>query len=221
MDKLLHYFSMKAVSEFADPWAVKYVEPAFNGDADAALNLCVALSNSKRGPVAITMWEAKVAVPAFRVFLESAWLHDHDCVIDAAGTRRRLAAMFRYAAFPLPEFIADTVRVWRGAAGVPIGVARKGYSWTLDLDTACWFAMRSGLRLGRPDGKPLVLVADVPRSVIALYTNERDESEVLLLRAPAANADGSRGEWQRRYEAYEARKNESNMALFDKSEAHA
>lgn len=214
MDKLFHYFNMKAVSEFADPWAVKYVEPAFNGNPDAAFSLCVALSNEKRGAVAVAMWKAKVPNPAFRTFLESAWMQDHDYVIDAGGTRRCLAAMFRYAAFPIPEFIADAVRVWRGTAGIPVSTARKGYSWTLNRDTACWFAMRKG----RPDGNPLVLVADVPRSEIALYTNERDESEVLLLRAPAATVDGSPDEWQHRYEA---RKNEANMALSDKSEAHA
>ena len=147
---------------FADPWAVKYVEPAFSGNPDAAFTLACALGNARRGAVAVAMWDTKVPRPAFRVFLESAWEHDHGYVIDAAGTRRRLAAMFRYAAFPLPDWIEEAVRVWRGTSGVSVNRARTGYSWTLNRDMACWFAMR----FHGPARKPLVLVAEVPRGEI-------------------------------------------------------
>jgi hypothetical protein len=105
-------FAMQAVSQYVDPWAVRYVEPAFSGDPEAALCLAAALSNDKRGAVAVAMWEAKIPRPAFRAYLGGAWNHDHAWVIGAAGTRRRLAAMFRYAAFPLPD--ARVARhIWR------------------------------------------------------------------------------------------------------------
>ena len=134
-------YTVRAVSRFTDRWAVEYVEPAFSGDPDAALELAAALSNKKRGVVAVTMWDAKVPRPALRVYLESAWDHDHGYVIGEARTRRRLAAMFLYAAFALPDFIGKTVSVWRGTRGVSAARAQAGYSWTLDRDMACWFSM--------------------------------------------------------------------------------
>jgi hypothetical protein len=127
--------ALRAVMQNADPWALKYVEPAFNGDSDAAFSLAAALGNAKRG-----------------------------------------------------------------TAGVSMRVARAGYSWTLNRDMACWFAMRfSDLRQ-----KPLVLSAEVPRGEIALYGNERGEAEVVLMRAPAASVDGTSDEWQRRFDVVEA-----------------
>ncbi|MFP6558546.1 hypothetical protein WJ542_09510 [Paraburkholderia sp. B3] len=93
------------------------MEAAFSGDPNAALELAVALDNPKRGAVAVAMWDAKIPRPAFRKYLEAVWEHDYARVIGAAGTRRRLATMFRYAAFPLPDFMGPTVRVWRGACG--------------------------------------------------------------------------------------------------------
>ena len=185
--------------QIADSWAVKYVEPAFNGNPDEAFSLAAALGNAKGGAVAVAMRTARVPRPAFRAFLDAAWSQDHAWVIDAAGTRRRLAAMFRYAAFSLPDFVDDSVPVWRGTAGVSVRVARAGYSWTLNRDTACWFAMRfSDLR-----PRPLVPCAEVPRGEIALYGNERGEAEVVLLRVPAASVDGTPDEWQRRFEVVE------------------
>jgi hypothetical protein len=194
------HYAMPTVLRFADPWALKYVEPAFNGNPDAAFGLAVALGNAKRGAVAVAMWRARVPRPAFRVYLEAAWAHDHAWVIDAAGTRRRLAAMFRYAAFFPPSFIGESVLVWRGTAGVSMSVARAGYSWTLNRDTACWFAMR----FHGPVRKPLVLCAEVPRDEIVLYGNERGEAEVVLMRAPAASVDGTIDEWRIRYKVVEA-----------------
>ena len=61
---------------------------------------------------------------------------------------------------------------------------------------------------------PLVLRAEVPREAIALYTNEREEAEVVLMHAPAASVDGTADEWQSRFEAIEAaRRAKKNSAL--------
>lgn len=45
------------------------------------------------------------------------------------------------------------MRVWRGACGVSVNRARTGYSWTLNRDMACWFAVR----FASPARTPLVL----------------------------------------------------------------
>ncbi len=198
---------MNVVLRYADPWAMEYVEPAFSGDPDTALELAVALSNDKRGAVAVAMWDAKIPRPAFRMYLEAVWEHDYARLIGAAGTRRRLAAMFRYAAFPLPDFMGETVHIWRGTSGASVSLARTGYSWTLDHDIACWFAMR----FANPARQPLVLAADVPRADIVIYTNEREEAEAVLMRPPAASVDGTPEDWQRHYEAVQAARRHASL----------
>jgi hypothetical protein len=110
-------------------------------------------------------------------------------VISAAGTRRRLAAMFRYAAFPPPDFIEATVRVWRSTCGMSVSEARAGYSWTLNRDMACWFAVRC---------------ADQARKPLVLYMNEREEAEAVLMRLSAASADAATEVWQSRFETVQA-----------------
>jgi hypothetical protein len=179
-NEILRHLSVRSALRIAEPWAARYVEPAFHGDFQAAFSLAGALSNARREDVAILMWQAKVDREAFRTFLGMVWEHDHHHIINAAGTRRRLAAMFRYAAFPIPTTIGDTVRVWRGTCALTLAQARTGYSWTLDRDVACWFAMRF-----TRNGRALVLVAEVLRDAISYHTNERAESEVVLFKAPA------------------------------------
>ncbi|WP_233882414.1 hypothetical protein [Paraburkholderia flagellata] len=152
---------------------MKYVKnPPSLAIRTLAFDLFGALGNAKRGAVAVAMWDAKVPRPAFRVYLESPWEHDHGYVIEAAGTRRSLAAMFGYAAFALPDFIWETVSVRRGTSGVAAALARTGYSWKLDRAMACWFAML----FASPARTPPVLLAEVPREAIALYTNEREKT---------------------------------------------
>ena len=191
MSKFYRSLITAQVEQYAEPWAVKYVTPAFAGDAEAAFSLCVALSNSKRGEVAVAMWRAKVPREAFRSYFASAWDHDHRHVINAAGTRHRLAYLFRYAAFPVPAGLPDVVRVWRGTSKLTQADACSGYSWTTCRDVACWFAMR----FAAGNGVPLVLAADVPKSDIALHHDERNEHEVVLLRPPRAWVDGQEADW--------------------------
>lgn len=178
------------------PHELKHACAAFDGDVEAANMLACTLENHKRGAVAVAMWRTKVPVPAYRVYLSAAWEHDHRYVIDAAQTRRTLGYMFRYAAFPLPAEIPDVLTVWRGTSSLPIDVARTGHSWTTDRDMACWFAMR----FADHNGSPLVLAADVAKSDIALFTNDRSESEAVLMRPPAARIDGDVSDWNACYQ---------------------
>ena len=199
------------------PWAAEYVEPAFAGDVDAAGNLVVALSNAERGAVALFMWRAKVPVDAFREYFSNAWDHDHRYVIEAAQTRRRLGFMFRYASFTLPAELPDMVTVWRGTSHLPFKEAKRGYSWTTDRDTACWFAMR----FAATNGSPLVITADIAKRDIALFHNERKESEAVLMRPPAARIDGAVSEWTERYQRKQDAMNRDRAADLANSPALA
>lgn len=78
----------------AEPWALQHVGPAFRGDSDASESLFAALGNVNRGVFAEMMWSARVNRDSYRTFLGSAWGHDHQHVISAAGSRRRIARMF-------------------------------------------------------------------------------------------------------------------------------
>jgi hypothetical protein len=59
------HYAMRGVLQYADPWAVRYVEPAFSGDPEAVLCLAAALSNDKRGAVAVAMWGQRYRAPRF------------------------------------------------------------------------------------------------------------------------------------------------------------
>jgi hypothetical protein len=202
--------TLKRLAELCAPHEWEYMEAAFNGDVDAAGSLTFRLSNDKRGAVAVAMWRAKVKREAFREYFSSVWEHDHHYVIDAAQTRRTLGYMFRYAAFPIPAELPDVVTLWRGTSKLTIAEAREGYSWTIDRDAACWFAMR----FADINGAPLVLTAEVAKSDIALFTNAREESEALLIRPPAAvKIDGDVTDWQIGHDRYEAKKNKRQTAL--------
>jgi hypothetical protein len=201
---LQKFMAIDWLEKHAAPHELKHARAAFDGDTDAAFSLSVALGNYKRGVVAVAMWRAKVPVEAFRAYFSSVWDHDHRHVIDAAISRRTLAHMFRYAAFPLPAELPDVVTLWRGTSKLPLDEARAGYSWTTDRDTACWFAMR----FADFNGSPLVLTAEVAKSDIALFHNERNESEAVLMRPPAnVRIDGTIVDWVQGLDRYEVAKN--------------
>lgn len=193
--------AVQYVERHAPEYAARHVRAAFAGDADAAFDLAIALPNRWRGIMAESMWLNRVPLPAYRVFLAEVWEHDHRYLIAAAQTRRRLAAMFRYAAFELPASMPDTVRVWRGTSALPFAKAAAGYSWTTHRDTACWFAMRFAER----NGRPLVLTAEVRKSDIAAFCADRSESEAVILGRVAADVDGSAVDWAEGYARRECR----------------
>lgn len=197
------------LAQTVSPWASKHVVPAFNGDVEAAVSLSIGLSNSERGDMALAMWKAKIPREAFSTYLSSVWEHDHLYVIEAAQTRRRLAYMLRYAAFPRPAELPNVMRMWRGTSKLSIEEASQGYSWTTDRDVACWFAMRFAER----NGSPLVLAADVAKTDIALFTDQRGEREALLLIPPAGIfIDGAKEDWALGFQRFEKSKNLKNGA---------
>ncbi|MBK9442039.1 MAG: hypothetical protein IPN53_12290 [Comamonadaceae bacterium] len=184
------------LAEICQPFEYEFARAAFDGDMEAACQLSFRLNNDKRGAVAVAMWRAKVPANAFREYLLPVWDHDHRHLIEAAKTRRTLAYMFRYAAFPMPAELPDVVTVWRGSSALTFNEARTGHAWTTDRDVACWFAMR----FAEHNGSPLVLTADIAKRDIALFTNERSESEAVLMRPPAARIDGDVSDWTECYQ---------------------
>lgn len=107
----------RRIEKYADEWARKYVAPALAGNEEAAFSLAAALSNKKRGDVTVAFWRARAPRGAFRQLLNIVWSHDHAELIKAAGSRRRLSAIFRYAQFST-EGLPPVVLVWRGASGL-------------------------------------------------------------------------------------------------------
>lgn len=194
----------EAIAALVVKHATEFVLPAFAGDVEAALGLSVALDNCERGAVAYAMWRAEVPREAYREYFKGAWDHEHRWVIEAAGSRAVLTKMFHYAEFELPNHLPDTVRVWRGTSHLNRKEAQAGYSWTTDRDTACWFAMRGAGQGSRV----MVLAADVPKHDIALYHDERNEREAVLLNPPDAWIDGDMHDWTLAYERFERSKND-------------
>jgi hypothetical protein len=208
---LVRYFCLQQVKQYAESYALQYVEPAFNGDVQAAGSLAQALGNDKRGTVAVTMWRAKVERRAFRAFLAAAWEHDYAYIISAAETRRRLAAMFSYAEFSLPTHLPEIVRVWRGTHGLTPRQAAKGFSWTTERDVACWFAYFRNV-----DRAPQVITAIIPKEQIAYFSNERGEQEAILMRPPKSVCiDGNIEDWLIGYARHQEQIQKSNQSAIE------
>ena len=188
---------------------------AFAGNVEAAQALTLSLDNCERGVMVYAMWKAKAPREAFREYFKGAWDHDHRWVIGAAGSRTVLTRMFRYAEFELPSHLPDTVRVWRGTSHLTKKKAQAGYSWTTDRDVACWFTVVRG----DIDEMPLVLAADVPKQDIAMYHDERNESEAVLLNPPDAWIDGDINDWMlasdRHIEEKKQRQNADELKTLD------
>ncbi len=189
--------------EGTNPAIAESAQAAFDGDIEAASSLSIFLENHNRGTVALMMWRGRVKREAFRAYFSSVWDHDHRHVIRAAKTRRTLAAMFRYADFPKPADMPERLTLWRGTSYLSQRDAVRGYSWTWDRDTACWFAMR----FADLNGSPMVLRAEINKADVALLHDGRSEREAVLLRPPAAVVCGDVADWQVAACRYEAAKN--------------
>ncbi|WP_445158537.1 hypothetical protein [Halomonas sp. E14] len=184
-------------------WGKRHLAGTLAGDPDAASRLCTAMGNDQRGKAVAVLWQMAIPAPAYRAFLLGAWEHDHQHVLATADyDAGRLRSMFEHAAFDTGA-LPQTLTVWRGTAGIGHHEAAAGLSWTTSRPMACWFAMRHADRLGNP----LVLRREVHRSEAALYTDERNEAEVVLFEDADVlpEVDGMPDDWRRHFEAEEAR----------------
>jgi hypothetical protein len=188
--------ALRAV-DFVSEIAKSSVGPAFAGDVDAAHTLWLRLPHNERGVIARAMWAAKVSKPAFTKYLENAWLQDHQHVIGAAGSRRALWHMFKYANLDRPDAL-ESIPVWRGTIGLGLSSARLGCSWTTDRDIACWFAMNFAPRRFADASAlpPLVISATVRGKEVSWTTDCGNEKEIVLAYgAKNARICGNRDEW--------------------------
>jgi hypothetical protein len=203
-----HKESLPLLREIAPEWAQESMSTVFAplpkllDDAAAARlvaetgSLAVSLHDFQRGLLVSALWDrlndTPVSVAMFRAALESVWMHNHDEVIVAAGSRKTLADMFSKMKPDLSRW-PETLTVWRGAAGLSEEQVRRGLSWSTDRDKAAWFALHhsSERRL------PVLLKAEVSRQDIAWYTNDRKESEVVIIDGLRnVEVDGDVADWR-------------------------
>jgi hypothetical protein len=183
-------------------WGQRFIEGTLRGDVEAADSLFVAMNDEIRGEACWLLLN-NIPAPAYRAFLAASWEHCHLHVIAAANNAYiELGEFFEYADFPL-DHLPETFRVWRGTSVLTPEQASSGCSWTTDRDTACWFAMRHA----EQNGSPVVLAADIHRYEVCFSSNDRQESEILLLESPASWwIDGDTTDWVEGFTRYEGAK---------------
>lgn len=172
----------------------KYDDHLWYSDAYTAIETLCSLDNWERGHFAREVCESSASIKVKRAVLSGAWDHDHRYLIAACATRARLMRFFREARFKVPVS-EPVVTIYRGTSALSLVEARRGWSWTLSRDVACWFAMR----FAKENGNPLVMRAKVRREAIIYYSNFRSEAEVLIAGRPSKVAvDGEPQEWAER-----------------------
>ncbi len=117
----------------------------------------------------------------FSELLGTAWISSEYANSDAEVSRTQLTEMFRHSA-PAALMdeeeqaqlaaLEDTVTVYRGVTSINSDNLRA-LSWTLDYETADWFAHRF-------DENGTVYEAQIDKAHIFALFNGRDESEVVL-----------------------------------------
>src|ERR1700730_6308122 len=173
---------LELAKQWIPEYGHEYIETTFDGDVEAAFRLVGSCHDYQQANLARLLWNRKVSPPAFREVLRCALdqSHAYSRVRNAAGSRAGLVKWLRYTQFELPASMADTVKIYRGF-GCNINVtARKGsqgVSWSTHFVVASHFAAIFGHEaFGK---KPVVLMAEVPKSEIVFYSNEIHEKEVM------------------------------------------
>jgi hypothetical protein len=177
-DDLLHWIWREL-----PPYAERYMEATFTDhDPKAAAALVYAAPNDWRGLIALCSYWIGLPNPAYRSIVDMVWNHDHLHFLGAArGGAPQVRRMMAAAEFPVP--MSGMITVYRGTSGLEAEKAVKGLAWTTSRKVACWFAFRF------PAERPLVLKATVPASEVIYFSDDRDESEVVLRSTPRAALD--------------------------------
>lgn len=167
------------------------------------LNTLSYLLSLDEGPRADAALELFLEYPHRPALLRDAWrmtyhhkpafIYDrfdlsHDSAPEALADRIRamesdrlvwgddpLRAYLLAADFPRVTDLGETVTIWRGLVS-EWEPGRLDLAWTLDRNTAAWFAMkRSDLR----GAEPSVVKLDVPALSLLWRSNQRGEAEVI------------------------------------------
>lgn len=157
----------------------------------------------------------------YRDALDAAWERDDGAVIRAARRYPVLRAMFRTAQFPVPVGLPNQIDIWRGTTGLSLETARRGISWSLRRDTACWFAMSNIANVRRD---PLVIKATVRTGEFYIPRNARSEFEVVWFGGISGDThpskDGDVVDWMDGAKREEALTLELNAAARDNRARH-
>jgi len=148
--------------------------------ADSAYRLYL-LVNKPYGLTFLKLSEPYLSRNDLSKILSSAWVMSENPNSDVNLSKRRLVSLFRSAD---PSVLMDederqtladlepTVTVYRGVTSYNADKVRA-LSWTLDYDTAKWFATRFGER-------GMVYEAQVYKERILALFNRRNEAEVII-----------------------------------------
>jgi hypothetical protein len=159
-----------------DYQVVKSVE-----DAKALILL---LPNCDRGQAAVGLYLHRDLIGAAAAYggIMVAWDHDHREIVEAFGSPAEfLAALKNIAPSPFSQ-LPNRVDIWRGAVLSKNDALQRsnGLSWTRNRNVACWFALHDYVPELQPSLVPVVLHANVDRSVILAQHKARAEQEVIL-----------------------------------------
>lgn len=133
-------------------------------------------------PLSSVYWNHELlkSLDIFETALFVAWsvpdLNNYAIPLSQLNLLLRLAdpRRLREAGDPIPG--PGPFTLYRGVAGYGRARRERGFSWTLSLRVAAWFASRLVPTL--PD--PVVLRAVVPMRSVLAYTNARNEDEFLV-----------------------------------------
>ncbi len=166
------------------------------------------LPNNMRGEYAVSVVNSDISPDIRREVLMAAWMHDYVEIWRAAGSSAAFNRLWRRAGFSVGH-LDFPLTVWRGGRKEHWKEVAIGFSWTLDRDTACWFAMAYAARAGsaHADLEPFVIrrIIKHPRQVLA-HVIERSEDEIIVANpAGPSKVDGTASDWATAASRAEAR----------------
>jgi hypothetical protein len=193
------YLRAQLTGDPAGEFVIRHIPRAFAGNVKAAQSLVWLAPNWARPMIVECLWSAYLtsktvgAKQAFKAAMAACWEHDHDAMLGLwrrdPSTLRLIMQMDRYVPADLPK----RVTVWRGGRG-PIERLRRGWSWTTDRATVCWFATQ--WIANRSVDNLLVIKATVDARRVVHSENGRNEAELVIFGCRSAVVDGDVAEWR-------------------------
>jgi hypothetical protein len=154
------------------------------GSVADAKALILTLPNCDRGRAALGLYRhhGRIGTAIAYAGVMVAWDHDHREVVDAFGSSDAFVAALKKIAPALGPAVPGRLEVWRGAIigrndGLQISI---GPSWTRSRNVASWFALHDYTPALQPTLAPIVLHANIDRSIIVATHGARAEQEVII-----------------------------------------
>ena len=151
--------------------------------ADAkALILILPSCDRGRAAVGLHSHRKRIGPTAAYDGIMVAWDHDHRQVVDAFGSPEKFLAALKEVAPRLDQSLPKRIEMWRGAIVSRADTLRSGLglSWTRSRDIASWFALHDYVPSLQPSLTPVVLHANIDRSIVVATHGSRAEREVIV-----------------------------------------